>query len=186
MKKIVLTFGLISGGILVLMMVAGIPLMKGGDFGKLEIIGYSTMVASFLMVFFGIRSYRENIGGGVISFGKALKVGLLITLVSCACYVLAWQVIYFNFLPDFAERYGTYTIEKARAAGASAAELEAQREQVKQFKVMYDKIPFNIALTFLEPLLVALPMTLISAALLRRKEPKTGSGEFEPQASLSL
>ncbi len=180
MKKIVLTFGLISGAILVLMMVAFIPLMNRGAFGKLEIIGYSTMVASFLMVFFGIRSYRENIGGGVISFGKALKVGLLITLVSCACYVFAWQIIYFNFTPDFVEKYSNYKIQTAREAGASAAELEAQRVQMKDFKVMYDKLPFNIAFTFLEPLIVALPMTLISAALLRRKEQQSPAPEAVP------
>jgi hypothetical protein len=185
MKKIVLTFGLISGGILVLMMFATIPLMNRGSFGKLEIIGYSTMVASFLMIFFGIRSYRENIGGGVITFGKALKVGLLITLVSCVCYVIAWQIIYFNITPDFFEKYGNYRIEKARAEGATAAELDAQREQMKEFKVMYDKLPFNMAFTLLEPLPVALPVTLISAGILRRKERKTGSSEFQSQASLS-
>lgn len=169
MKKIVLTFGLISGAILMLMMFAGIPLMKSGQFGKLEVIGYSTMVASFLMVFFGIRSYRENIGGGTISFGKALQVGLLITLISCVCYVIAWQIIYFNFTPDFIENYGNYMIEKARAGGATPEELAAQREQIKSFKEWYANPFIRIAFTLLEPLPVGLPMTLISAALLRKK-----------------
>ena len=181
MKKIVLTFGLISGAILVLMMFAGLPLMKRGEFGKLEIIGYSTMVASFLMVFFGIRSYRENIGGGTISFGKALQVGLLITLISCVCYVIAWQIVYFNFTPDFLERYGNYMIEKARAAGGSPAELAAQREQIQSFKALYANPFIRIAFTLLEPLPVGLPMTLISAAILRRKEPN--SSALEPNAA---
>lgn len=182
MKKIVLTFGLISGAILMLMMFATIPLMKSGSFGKLEIIGYSTMVAAFLMIFFGIRSYRENIGGGAISFGKALQVGLLITLVSCVCYVVAWQIVYSNFTPDFVERYGNYMIEKARAAGASAAEIEAQREQMRQFKEMYANPLFNIAFTLLEPLPVALPVTLLSAAILRRRGPKNHAAETDPAA----
>ena len=185
MKKIVLTFGLISGAILMLMMFASIPLMKSGSFSKLEILGYSTMVASFLMVFFGIRSYRENIGGGTITFGKALQVGLLITLISCVCYVIAWQIVYHNFTPDFVERYGNYMIEKARAGGASPEELAAQRDQIKTFKEWYANPLINVAFTLLEPLPVGLPMTLISAAILRRKEPKTRSSEFESQASLS-
>ena len=177
MKKIVLTFGLISGAILMLMMFAGIPLMKSGQFGKLEVIGYSTMVASFLMVFFGIRSYRENIGGGTISFGKALQVGLLITLISCVCYVIAWQIIYSNFTPNFIENYGNYMIEKARAAGASPEELAAQREQIKSFKEWYANPFIRIAFTLLEPLPVGLPMTLISAALLRKKAPNSVPSE---------
>ena len=84
MKKIVITFGLISGAILSLMMVATIPFMDRIGFQRAEVIGYTTMVLSFLMVFFGIRSYRDAIGGS-ITFGRAFKVGILITLISCAC-----------------------------------------------------------------------------------------------------
>jgi hypothetical protein len=181
MKKTVLTFGLISGAILVLMMFAGIPLMKSGQFGKLEIIGYSTMVASFLMVFFGIRSYRENIGGGTISFAKALQVGLLITLISCICYVIAWQIIYYKIAPDFVEKYGNYLIEKARAGGASPEALAEQTEQIKNFKAMYANPLINVAITLIEPLPIGLLVTLISAAILRRKEPD--SSALEPDAA---
>lgn len=172
MKKIVLTFGLISGAILALMMFVTLPLVDRISFDRLEILGYTTMVASFLMVFFGIRSYRENIGGGVITFGKALQVGLLITLISCACYVIAWEIIYFKITPDFVEKYGNHMTEKARAAGASEEELAAKREEMKSFKAIYDNPLANAAITLLEPLPVGLPMTLISAAILRRKEPK--------------
>jgi hypothetical protein len=173
MKKIVLTFGLISGAIMVLMMLVTLPLIGKVSFDRLEVFGYTSMVLSFLMVFFGIRSYRENIGGGTISFGKAMKVGLLITLISCACYVVAWEIIYFGIAPDFAEKYGNYMIEQARAAGASAQELAAQREQIESFKAMYNNPLFNVALTLLEPLPIGLPVTLISAAILRKKEPKS-------------
>jgi len=177
MKKIVLTFGLISGAILALMMFVTLPLIDKVSFDKLEVLGYSTMVAAFLMVFFGIRSYRENIGGGFITFGKAFKVGLLITLISCACYVIAWEIIYFKIAPDFVEKYGNYMIEKARAAGASAAELAEKKEQMKNFKAMYDNPLINVAITLLEPLPIGLPVTLISAGILRRKEPKSSAPE---------
>src|SRR5262249_58029110 len=85
--------------------------------------GCTTMVLAFLLVFFGIRSYRENIGEGRISFGRAVSVGLLIMLIGCACYVISWEFIYFNFMPDFAEKYAAFVIENMRANGASPAEL---------------------------------------------------------------
>ena len=116
MKRIVLKFGLIGGGLLALMLVATVPFVDkiGFDYGM--VLGYTTMVLAFLLVFFGIRSYRETIGEGQISFGKALGVGLLIMTVCTLCYVVTWEIVYFNLLPDFGDKYAAYAIEKARAA----------------------------------------------------------------------
>src|SRR5829696_1301236 len=120
MKKIVLTFGLISGAIISLLMVATIPFIDQIGFDRGMIVGYTAMVVAFLLVFFGIRSYRENIGNGYISFGRALGVGFLIMLISCLCYVITWEIVYFNFMPDFADKYTNHVIEKARASGATS------------------------------------------------------------------
>ena len=68
-------------------------------------------------------------------------------------------------------------IEKARAAGASAQELATQRAQIESLKAMFANPLINIAITLLEPLPIGLLVTLISAAILRRKEPKTTSSE---------
>ena len=88
MRKVVLTFGLISGAISSLMMVLTLPFIHTIRLDRAEIIGYATLVLSFLMVFFGIRSYRDNVADGTIGFVQAFKVGILITLISCACYVV--------------------------------------------------------------------------------------------------
>jgi hypothetical protein len=40
---------------------------------------------------------------------------------------------------------------------------------MKNFKIMYDNPLYNAAFTFLEPLPVGIPMTLISAAILRKR-----------------
>jgi hypothetical protein len=169
MKKTVLTFGLISGAIMALMMFATLPFVERIGFDKGAIIGYTSMVVSFLLVFFGIRSYRENIGGGTITFGRAFAVGILITLISCICYVVAWEIIYFNFMPDFFAKYSAYAIEKAKAAGASPAAIQAKMQEMKKFKEIFDNPFFNAAITFTEPLPIGLIITLISALILRKK-----------------
>ena len=97
----------------------------------------------------------------------------LITLISCAIYVATWEVVYFKMLPDFGEKWGRYMVEQKRAAGASAAEIEATARQMADFKVMYDKPIYNVAFTFIEPLPVGLLVTLISAGVLRRRNPRT-------------
>jgi len=169
MKKTVLTFGLISGAISSLMMLAMLPLVDRISVDKGEIIGYTTIVVSFLLVFFGIRSYRENVGGGRISFLRGLTVGLLITLISCSCYVITWEMIYFKLMPGFADKFATYMVEQVRASGASQQVIDAKLQEMKAFKVMYDKPLFNVAITFMEPFPIGLIMTVISAAILRKK-----------------
>jgi hypothetical protein len=127
------------------------------------------MVAAFLLVFFGIRAYRDGVAGGKVSFGRALQVGLLITSVATACYVATWELIYFKFRPDFGEAYATHLLEKARKEGASEAELAKKRDEMARFQEMYRNPFFNIAITALEPLPVALAMTLFSAGFLSRR-----------------
>lgn len=86
MQKIVLTFGLIAGAILSAMMLLTLPFMDKIGFDKGEVIGYTTMLLAFLMVYFGVRSYRDNVAGGSVAFGRAFLVGLSITLVASVCY----------------------------------------------------------------------------------------------------
>ena len=169
MKKTVLTFGLIAGAMLAAFMIATIPFMDKIGFEYGMVVGYTGMVLAFLLVFFGIKSYRDNVAGGVISFGRAFKVGILIVLISSVCYVITWEILYFNFLPDFAERYTSYMVEKERASGASAEEIAQIVEKAQSMKSLLDNPFLNSAIAFLEPLPVGLLMTLISAAILRRR-----------------
>jgi hypothetical protein len=169
MKKTVLTFGLIAGGLLAAFLVGTILLVKNIGFDKGEIVGYAGMVLAFLLVFFGIRSYRENVAGGAITFGRALGVGLLIMVIASACYVIAWEIIYFNFIHNFVDKYAAHMVEEVRNSGAGEAAIQAKLQQMKKFKELYENPFFNAAITFLEPLPVGLVMTLVSALILRKK-----------------
>src|SRR5262245_42406304 len=119
MKRIVWTFGLISGGILPLMMLITMPFPDAIAFARGIVIGYATMVAAFLLIFFGVRSYRDNIAGGIVGFGRALAVGSLIAVISSMCYVATWEVLYFNFMHDYLPKYQAHVVDKARSNGAS-------------------------------------------------------------------
>src|SRR5262245_33679505 len=148
MKKTVLTFGLIGGAVMSAMMFATLPFIDRIRFFRGEIVGYTTMILAFLLVFFGVRSYRENVGGGHITFGRAFAVGILITLVVCICYVVAWEILYFKFMPDFADKYASYSVEKVRASGASQQVIDAKVEEMKSFKEMLNNPFINAAMTF--------------------------------------
>jgi hypothetical protein len=169
MKRTVLIFGLISGAISSVLMVATLPFAHKIGFNKALIVGYTTIVLSFLLVFFGIRSYRDNVGNGQITFTKAFAVGICITLISCIFYVVTWEILYFNFMHDFMDNYGADMIEKLKASGARAAAVQVQVEHLKKLKEQYENPLFNSLMTFIEPFPVGLAITLLSAAVLRKK-----------------
>jgi hypothetical protein len=169
MKKIVLTFGLISGVLSSAMMLGTLPFQDKIGYGHSLIVGYTTIVASFLLVYFGIRSYRNNVGSGKISFGRAFSVGISITMVTCVFYVATWEVMYFLFMPDFMEKYSAYMIQRERAAGASEAKIQAKTLELEKSTEAYKNPLVNVAMTFIEPFPVGLLITLISSGVLRRK-----------------
>ena len=173
MRKIVLTFGLIAGAILSVMMLIQFQFQIGFDKGA--IIGYTTMVLAFLMVFFGVRSYRDNVAGGSVTFGRAFGVGLLITIVASVCYVATWQFVYYRLVPDFGDKYAAYAVEKAKKSGATDAQVAAKTREMTELNQMLKKPLVNIALTFLEPLPVGILFTLITAVALSRKRRVQGA-----------
>jgi len=168
-KKIVWTFGLIAGGILALTMVLTMPFHEEIGYDRGLVIGYTSMVAAFLLIFFGIRSYRDNVGGGSVGFGRAFAVGVLIAALASACYVAAWEVIYFTYGSDFLTSYQTHQIDKARERGASQAEIDKQIAENAKFAKLYQNPAINAALTFVEPFPVGLVIALVSAGVLSRR-----------------
>ena len=169
MRKILVTFGLISGAVSSLIMIALVTFGDRIGFDRGAVIGNTSIVLSFLMVFFGIRTYRDNIGNGQITFLRAFAVGLSITLISCIFYVITWELIYYNFIPGFWDAYGAHVVEKLTASGASPAAIQARVEQVRKYKELYKNPLFNAALTFIHPFPIGLVITLFSALVLRRK-----------------
>lgn len=180
MKKIVLTFGLISGVVMIAMMTVLLAFVEKIGFDKGVIVGYTTIILGFMLVFFGIRSYRENVGDGRITFGRAFAVGILITLIACVFYVVAWEIIYFKFMPDFGDKYASYEIEKTKAAGANQQAIDAKVQEMKSLKAQLNNPFINAAMTFTEPFPVGLIITLVSSAILRTKKRAITANEPRP------
>jgi hypothetical protein len=176
MKKNIIIYGLIAG------IVVAIPMLftanacanhEGAiDFDKGLIIGYTSMLIAFSLVFVGTRNYRDKYNGGVISFGKAFKIGSMIVLIASTLYVAAWLVDYFFFIPDFAEKYSAHVLNQLKASGASPLEIDRQTKEMANFCRMYKNPFFNAMMAYIEILPVGLVVTLISSLILKRKTVK--------------
>jgi hypothetical protein len=169
MKKTVLTWGLISGGVAITLMLLTFPFHDRIGYDKSMILGYTALIAAATLIFFGVRSYRDEVAGGRLTFGKGFQVGILIALVASVCYVVVWEVYYFTAKPDICAKYTAYELEKAKAAGADAAKIAEIEKQGEEMKKMLANPVTNAAMSFLEPFPVGLTAALISAAILRRR-----------------
>jgi hypothetical protein len=169
MKKIVWTFGLIAGVIMSVLMVVNVRFAERIGFDLATITGYTAIVAAFLLVFFGVRSYRDKQAGRAVSFGRAFLIGMLINVVASAFYVATWQAVRSRIAPDFIEKYSAYMLEKERAKGATPQELEAKRAQIQKNMELYKNPLINVAFTFLEPFPVGVVVALVSAGILRKR-----------------
>ena len=86
-------------------------------------------------------------------------------------------------MPDFAEKYTNYMVDQIRASGASQQEIDAKLLEMSSMKAC-DNPLINAAITFVEPFPIGLIVSLISAAILRRRKPKNrGQAVGEPLPS---
>ncbi|MBK9013169.1 MAG: DUF4199 domain-containing protein [Saprospiraceae bacterium] len=176
MKKIVWTYGLIAGGITAVALIAGMVLMAGPD-GKMDmdsnmVFGYTAMIVALSLIFFGIRSYRDKYLDGNISFGKAFKIGLLITVVASVMYVLTWMAYYHttDIGEQFGPQYAEHLAEKMRASGTPEQEIIAKMKEQEDFMKLYDSNPLVMfGVTLMEIFPVGLVISLISSFFLRHK-----------------
>ena len=174
MKKTVLTYGAIAGGAITILMLISMSLLEGGEspnFKQAEIVGYITMIAALSLIFVGIKSYRDKELNGVINFGKAFQIGLMITLVASAIYVIGWLVYTSTGgASEFMDQYMEYSIEQLKSSGQSQEVVDQKIAEMEKFKEMYKNPLVKIGMTFLEIFPVGLIISLIAAALLRKKQ----------------
>ena len=169
MQRTILTWGLISGAISGGMMLVTVPFADKLGFEKAEIFGYATLVLSALMIFFGVRSYRENVAAGTLTFGKGLQVGVGIALVAAICYVAVWMLVYYSFFPDFYDNFAAHMLDKAKRDGLSGDKLAAVAAQAEQIRQISGKPLLVVAMTFVESFPIGLVAAAIAAGILRRR-----------------
>jgi hypothetical protein len=177
MKKTVLICGIIAGLITTSMFLGQMILgIKHDFFENGMIYGYTLMILAFAFIFVATKITRDKHNGGQISFGKAFRVGLYVTLIASTIYVGVWLIDYYFFNPDFMEKYSAHVIDKLKASGASEAEINKQTTEMAKFSEMYKNPLFNALLTYSEIVPVGLLVSVISALILKKKSNRLPAG----------
>jgi hypothetical protein len=182
MKKSVWKYGLLSGLALAIPMGFAVPLEHQIGARWSMVFGYTIMVLSFLIIFVGVKHYRDTECGGSISFGRALAAGTLMMLISCACYVAMWEGLVATVEKHFAHDYAASMVKHAKNSGLQGPALDAKIAAAHDFEVMYSNPVYRMAMTLLEPLPVDLVMALVTAGILRRKPGDAVRSAASPEA----
>src|SRR6187455_3724476 len=154
MQKNIIIYGIIAGIIVSVLMVVSINYIShvdgAVDYNTSLVIGYASMLIAFSLVYVGIRNYRDKYNGGVISFGKAFKIGIMMVLIASTIYVIAWLIDYFFFIPDFMEKFSAQELDKLKSSGASQIEIDKETKEMANFTKMYKNPLFNAMMTYAE------------------------------------
>ncbi len=175
MKKVVLTFGLIAGLIIAsLVWVTAILVDRGAiGFERLEIVGYASMLIALSMVFFGIKSYRDNCADGKLKFWKGVQVGVLISLIAGILYwggALSYGLANPGFDERFMKQFTDLKVGKLQEQGAPAEQIDKAKAEVEMMQWLFKNPIVFFLICMMEILPVGIVVTLISAGLLRKRE----------------
>jgi len=133
-----------------------------------QFLGYSSIVLSLLFIYFGVKHYRDKVNNGNVSFGKAIKIGMLIALFS-AVGVAVFDYIYTTQInPDFSTDYVEYSIKKMEA-NLPPEEASIKAAELKQQMADYGGSGFMAALMFVTVVVIGFIISLISGLILQRK-----------------
>ncbi|HWE47202.1 MAG TPA: DUF4199 domain-containing protein [Caulobacteraceae bacterium] len=171
MTRIILTWGLIGGLIIIVGSAASFALTGGGHHTANTALGfalgYLVMLVALSAVLVGVRQYRDQVKGGVIKFLPALGIGLGIALVASLAYVAVWEAYLAVTHYRFIDEYTAGILASKRTAGVTGAAYAKLVAEMDDMRKSYANPLIRMGMTFTEIAPVGLIVALVSAALLR-------------------
>jgi hypothetical protein len=125
------------------------------------------------MVFFGIKSYRDNSAGGTLRFWKGVQVGVLISLIAGVLYwfgAISYGIVNPGFDERFMKQFTELKVGQLEAQGAPPDQINKAKAEVEMMQGLFKNPVLFFLVCLMEILPVGFIVTLISAGLLRRKE----------------
>lgn len=165
MLRIILTYGLISGVVIILGTLASI-FLTGGHHSSVW-LGYLIMLVGLSSILVAVKQYRDQTLGGVIKFTTALGIGLGIALAATLAYVLVWEAYLAVTHYTFMDQYISATLAAKRAAGVTGAAYAKAVQETEAMRALYANPLLRMAMTAAEILPVGLLVALVTAVLVR-------------------
>lgn len=167
MARLILTYGLISGLVIIAGIIVTLPLADSPGHAGGVWLGYLIMLVALSSIFMGVRQHRDQALDGVIRFWPAFGIGLTIAALASVVYVIVWEgylaLTHYSFMDEYVEQ----ALAAKRAAGVTGAAYAKAVAEMQAMKTAYADPLQRLPMTFMEIFPVGLLVALVSAALLR-------------------
>lgn len=172
MKKTAISFGLLSG--LIIIVYSAAVFLLFGDFSKMstsditmvETLGYLRYLILLLTIIFAIRYFKKQ-NGGRGSFKQLFLAGVY-TAVVVALLVGLMELVYILINPEFFAQYGELTTRKLVEEGASAEVISKHKQDMESYKWMANPAAMG-TWYFFETAIIGTIVSLFVALFLRTK-----------------
>lgn len=169
MKKIILTYGIVSGALISILMATSVLMFKDGtDFNDNMIFGIIIMIVALLIAFLAVWKFRK-VDNEKYNYKRAFLVGLGVSFISSLMYVLTWEVVYNFYFPDFMEKYSEYCVKQLADSGASADAVTAKQTEMANQATMYKHTWYRMLLTFAEVFPLGVVASLVAPLIFRKR-----------------
>jgi hypothetical protein len=166
--KIAVRYGLIYSAINIVLMLIGYVT----GFNRSSVTWPQTILSlgvPVLCIYLAIREHQRTEGNGFVEFGKAFKLGLIISLVA-AFITSAFSLIYFRVLdPGLLEFMTSVQIEKMEESGVSDEGIEQALKMTERFNQPFYMFTFGLMGSLFTGSITA----LIMAAIMKKPNPNT-------------
>ena len=169
MKKSIIRYSLYGSLTLSVLFVLGMAIGGSIDYSTSEVFGYASMVISLLFVFFGIKHFRDHINDGKVTLGKAIVIGLLISLFSAIGFAIVDYIYTTSINPNFAVEYKEYTMTQLNEANLSAEDFKTKVDELEASMDMMGSSSFMAFVMFGTVMIIGFIISLISGLVLQRK-----------------
>ena len=172
MKRITISFGLLSGAIIIVYTCA--VFMVFGDFSHislkqfkmLETLGYLRYIILLLTVFFAMRTFKKQ-NEPPVKYWPLVKQNIMVIIVVAVCIGIM-EYVYFLLNPDFFETYGHMYAQQLKISGATTRELSNAQHEMNNYKWMQSPVMMGI-FYFFETFAIGGVASLILARFLKTK-----------------
>ncbi|MBT8236266.1 MAG: DUF4199 domain-containing protein [Bacteroidia bacterium] len=168
MKSTVKRYGLYSALTLIVLFALAWIIGAGSDYGTQETIGYISIVVALSFVFFGIKHFRDAVNGGNVSFGMALKIGVLISLFASVAFGFL-DIVYKLINPEFTTEYYDTMVEQVKTT-VPAEQLDAKLAEMESQRELFSNPILSFLLMAFTVFIIGFIISLLSSLVLQRKK----------------
>ncbi len=131
-------------------------------------LGYLGILITIVVLIIGIRSFRDQVRGGILPFGPAFSFGFVVILVSSVIGIIYAYILWTVIDPDFMTKMKDLQMEKMLERGIPEEALD----QAMAFSEKFMSPLMMTVMGLVSSVFMGTIVALIVAAIFKKNEPE--------------